>query len=113
MQAITRVRELDLVNGDVIASLGWAFYQQGRYAEALKELKREVSLAKQDPVFLDPLADAYIEAGRAADAISAWERALKGDVDSGVAGTIKKKLDDARDKIHRSKGGDRPKAEQK
>jgi tetratricopeptide (TPR) repeat protein len=113
VQLIKRALDLDPENGYFIDSLGWAYYQQGRYADALKELQRAVSLAKEDPVILDHLADAYIKVGRADDAITAWERALKGDVESGVAGTIKKKLDDARDKVRRSKGGDRPKAEQK
>ena len=34
-------------------------------------------------------------------------------LEPSVAGPIKKKLDDAREKARRSKGGDRPKAEQK
>ena len=105
--------DLDPENGYFIDSLGWAYYQQGRYADALKELQRAVSLAKEDPVILDHLADAYIKTGRTDDAITVWERALKADADSSTAGAIKKKLDEARDKARRSKGGDRPKAEQK
>jgi len=113
VQLIKRALDLDPENGYFIDSLGWAYYQQGRYADALEELQRAVSLAKEDPVILDHLADAYIKTGRTDDAITVWERALKGDVDNGVAGTIKKKLNDARDKARRSKGSDRPKAEQK
>ena len=113
VQLIKRALDLDPENGYFIDSLGWAYYQQGRYADALNELQRAVSFAKEDPVILDHLGDAYIKTGRTDDAITTWERALKRDVDSSVAETIKKKLDDARDKARRSKGGDRPKAEQK
>src|ERR1700687_6049679 len=91
----------------------WAISQPARYADAPKELQRAVSFAKEDPVILDHLADAYIKTGRTDDAITVWERALKADADNSVAGSIKKKLAEARDKARRSKGGDRPKAEQK
>ncbi len=60
VQLIKRALDLDPENGYFIDSLGWAYYQQGRYADALKELQRAVSLAKEDPVILDHLADAYI-----------------------------------------------------
>jgi tetratricopeptide (TPR) repeat protein len=116
VQLIKRALDLDPQNGYFIDSLGWAYYQQGRYAEALTELQRAVGLAKEDPVILDHLADAFIKNGRTDDAIATWERALKADkpdTEAAVYDSVKKKLGEAQEKVRRSKGGDRPKAEQK
>jgi tetratricopeptide (TPR) repeat protein len=114
VQLIKRALDLDPQNGYFVDSLGWVYYQQGRYAEALNELQRAVSLAKEDPVILDHLADAYIKTGRTDDAIATWERALKvdkPDTEATVYDSVKKKLGEAQEKLRRSKGGDRPKAE--
>jgi cytochrome c-type biogenesis protein CcmH/NrfG len=81
----------------------------------MTELQRAVSLAKEDPVILDHLADAYIKNGRTDDAVATWERALKADkpdTEPAVFESVKKKLADAQEKVRRSKGGDRPKAQQ-
>lgn len=58
-------------------SLGWAYYQLGRYGEAVKEL--EAAVAGDDPsgVVLEHLGDAYAKIGEATEARSLWDRALK------------------------------------
>ena len=55
---IRKALELEPENGYYIDSLGWAFFQQGRYNEALRELKRAVELTrgKEDAVIYDHLA---------------------------------------------------------
>src|SRR5205814_992780 len=78
-----------------IDSLGWAYYQQGRYPEALKELKRAVEKAKEpDPVIYDHLGDAYLKNGLQVEALTAWEKALQLDP---ALGEVKKKFDDLKD----------------
>ena len=105
--------DLDPENGFFIDSLGWAYYQQGRYPDALRELQRAVSLAKEDPTILDHLGDALLKTGRTEEAIATWERALKADAENTISESVKKKIADAREKARRAKGADRPKAEQK
>jgi tetratricopeptide (TPR) repeat protein len=115
VQMIKRALDLDPQNGYFVDSLGWAYYQQGRYPEALTELQRAVSLAKEDPVILDHLADAYIKNGRTEEAVATWERALKADkpdTEPAVYEAVKRKLDEVQERSRRSKAGDRPKAQQ-
>src|SRR5256712_2609732 len=101
MQFISKALDLEPDNGYFIDSLGWAYYQQGRYLEALKELKRAVEKAKEpDPVIYDHLGDAYLKNGLEAEALAAWEKALQ--LDPAAEG-VKKKIDDL-------KGGRRAKS---
>jgi Flp pilus assembly protein TadD len=52
-------------NGYFVDSLGWVFYQMGRYDEAARELERAVELTREeDPTILEHLGDAYRKAGR-------------------------------------------------
>ncbi len=109
---IQKALAIEPENGYFIDSLGWAYYQQGKYPEALRELQRAVRLAKDDPVLYDHLGDAYIKNGMAAEAIAAWEHSLQMESKGPTAETVQKKLDEARDNQLRAKGG-APKAEQK
>ena len=63
VQLIEKALELEPKNGYYVDSLGWAFYQQGRYPEALRELKRAVELAKDDAVIFEHLGDASLKTG--------------------------------------------------
>ncbi len=63
IQLIEKALEIEPENGYFIDSLGWAYYQQGRYPEALRELKRAVERAKDDPVIFEHLGDAYAKNG--------------------------------------------------
>jgi tetratricopeptide (TPR) repeat protein len=55
-------------------SLGWGYYQEGRFADAVREL---TLAAKQDlaGVILDHLGDAHLKAGDQAKAREAWQKA--------------------------------------
>jgi Flp pilus assembly protein TadD len=109
---IKKALALEPENGYFVDSLGWAYYQQGKYPEALHELQRAVGLAKDDPVLYDHLGDAYVKNGMLPEAITAWERSLQVDAKGPTAETVQKKLNEARDNQMRAKGG-APKAEQK
>ena len=58
---------------------GWAYYQQGRYGDAVRELRRAVELTrgKEDAVIYDHLGEAYLKAGDEPAALSAWEKSLE------------------------------------
>jgi len=108
VKLIAKALDLEPENGYFIDSLGWAYYQQGKYGDALRELKRAVERAKDDPVILEHLGDAYMKNGLDSEAVVVWERALKLDP---AADGVKKKLDDLQDRRGRAKS-DRTKASQ-
>ena len=59
-------------------SLGWAYYQMGRYAEAVEELKKAVAAGGDEPdgVILDHLGDAYDKLGQADKARETWQKSV-------------------------------------
>ncbi|MBN1517011.1 tetratricopeptide repeat protein [Candidatus Sumerlaeota bacterium] len=63
--------------GHIMDSLGWVYYQQGRYEEAVSWLERAVDSSARDSVLFDHLGDAYSKLGRNADAINAWRQSLQ------------------------------------
>ena len=108
IQMIGKALDLEPENGYFIDSLGWAYYQQGRYVDALRELKRAVEKAKEDPVIFDHLGDAYAKNGFEEDALVAWEKSLT--LDPASDG-VRKKVEDTRERLRRAKG-ERSKASQ-
>ncbi len=61
LELVQHALALEPENGYFIDSLGWVYYQQGRYPEALRELQRAADRAKDDPVIFDHLGDAYLK----------------------------------------------------
>ncbi|MBU6235320.1 MAG: tetratricopeptide repeat protein [Alphaproteobacteria bacterium] len=57
-------------------SLGWVYYRQGDYTQAIILLERAVSLKPYDPVLNGHLGDVYHKAGRTLEARYQWQRAL-------------------------------------
>lgn len=55
-------------------SLGWGYYQLGRYADAARELAQAAE-KESSGVILDHLGDAYLKAGDGAKAREAWQKA--------------------------------------
>lgn len=77
-QLIRRALEIDQTNGAYIDSLGWLFYRQGRYEEALRELKRAVEyLPAPDAVVFDHIGDTYAKLGKMSEAVLYWNKALQ------------------------------------
>jgi len=75
-------------------SLGWGYYQLGRFADAVREL---ALAADKEPhgVILDHLGDAHSKAGEAAKARAAWQKAveaLEKEGDKERLELVKKKL---------------------
>lgn len=72
---VERALTLDPNNGYFIDSRGWIYYQQGRYEEAVADLKRAASIV-EDAVILEHLGDAYLKIGESGPARAAYEQAL-------------------------------------
>jgi len=73
---IRKALELDPNNGAYLDSLGWFYFKKGKVAEALKELKKAVSLL-DDPVIYDHLGEAYLKSSDIENARLNWQKALK------------------------------------
>ena len=79
-------------NGAIVDSLGWVYFQLGRYQEAVVHLERAASLAPVDPVINDHLGDAFWAVGREIEARFQWQRALSFDPEQEETLRIRDKL---------------------
>ena len=79
-------------SGAIVDSLGWVFFQLGRYEEAVVQLERAASLEPVDPVINDHLGDAFWAVGREIEARFQWQRALSFDPEEDEALRIRDKL---------------------
>lgn len=77
-------------NAAYLDSLGWAFYQLGRYAEALPPLEKATAGEEPDGVLLDHLGDVYSKLQQPEKAVAAWRRAAAALEKSGEIETLEK-----------------------
>jgi tetratricopeptide (TPR) repeat protein len=74
--AIKRALQFDPGNGAYLDSMGWVQYRQGKFEQALENLKRAVqNLSREDAVVFEHLGDAYLKLNRMPQAIEAWQKA--------------------------------------
>ncbi|MEO0753682.1 MAG: tetratricopeptide repeat protein [Pseudomonadota bacterium] len=89
---LERAAELRPSAGEIIDSLGWAYYRLGRIDEAIAQLERAVSLSPTSFAANDHLGDAYWRAGRHLEATFQWERALSLGPAEDMADGLRQKL---------------------
>lgn len=65
------------VDSHIIDSMGWAFYLQGEYKQAVELLEQAAEITPQDPTINEHLGDAYWRVGREIEARFQWSRALQ------------------------------------
>jgi tetratricopeptide (TPR) repeat protein len=78
-EAMTMIQSAAAVSpqsGAIQDSLGWGYYRQGRFPEAVAALEQAVELEPADPRINDHLGDAYWRAGRRTEAVFQWRRVL-------------------------------------
>ena len=63
-------------SGYIIDSLGWVYFQKGKYDEALKYLEKAASLVPNDPTIFEHLGDVYFKKGMYKESIEMYEKAL-------------------------------------
>lgn len=96
-QLIQRALELEPGNGAYMDSLGWLYYKQGKYSEALVELQRAAeALPEPDAVVYEHIGDACDKLGKTAEAVLYWQKALNLDPDNKELAT---KLDKSAEKV--------------
>jgi tetratricopeptide (TPR) repeat protein len=93
MELILRAVQLRPNDGYFIDSLGWAYYRQHKYNEAVKHLERAVELKPEDPVINDHLGDAFWRVGRKLEANYQWKQALSLKPEPDDEKRIKKKIE--------------------
>jgi len=63
-------------SGEMIDSLGWAYYRLGDYKNAVENLEQAINLEPAIPEVNDHLGDAYWRVGRKTEAQFQWRRVL-------------------------------------
>ena len=94
-QALTmleKARSLRPYDGYIVDSVGWAYYQLGRYEDAAKTLEAAVLLVPGDPTINDHLGDALWRAGRRIEARFQWNHAITFSDDDTDKAAIERKL---------------------
>ena len=89
-EMILKALQLKPGNGYILDSLGWVYFKQSRYSEALKYLKQAVAALPEDATITEHLGDVYQALKRPQDAVGAYRRALEANPGSA---TLKEKID--------------------
>ncbi|MDF1749258.1 MAG: tetratricopeptide repeat protein [Alphaproteobacteria bacterium] len=86
-------------DGNIVDSLGWAYYRLGDYSEAVAQLERAIQLLPSEPVINDHLGDAYWKVGRRFEARYQWSHALTLDPDDTLRASVEEKLEKGLDAV--------------
>jgi tetratricopeptide (TPR) repeat protein len=89
---LEKARPLRPYDGYIVDSVGWAYYQLGRYDEAARTLEAAVLLVPGDPTINDHLGDAFWRAGKHIDARFQWNHAITFSDNADDKTTIERKL---------------------
>jgi tetratricopeptide (TPR) repeat protein len=111
---IHRAVVADPTNGAYLDSLGWAYFKQGKLAEAQQYLEQAVSHSNDDPTILGHLGDLYAKIGQRdraektwEKALSQWQKALPADYEADKVSALESKLKNLKRHLaQKSPGGD-------
>lgn len=93
LDLILRAVSLEPDNGAYVDSLGWTYYQLGRYNEAKEQLEWAVRLVGDDATLQEHLGATYAKLGETEKARTAFEKALSLEKKPARKGEIQKQLD--------------------
>jgi tetratricopeptide (TPR) repeat protein len=99
MDLIKKAVELRPNDGDIVDSLGWAYYRLGKYPEATTELERAVELKPESWEINDHLGDVYWKTNRKLEAKFQWLHALTLEITDEKRKTIERKLTEGLEKV--------------
>jgi tetratricopeptide (TPR) repeat protein len=99
MDLIKKAVELRPNDGDIVDSLGWAYYRLGKYPEATTELERAVELKPQSWEINDHLGDVYWKTNRKLEAKFQWLHALTLEIEPEKRIQIERKINEGLEKI--------------
>jgi tetratricopeptide (TPR) repeat protein len=89
---IQRAVDADPQSGEIIDSLGWAYYRLGDYKTAVEKLEQAITLEPGIPEVNDHLGDAYWRVDRKTEAQFQWRRVLSLDPDAKLKARVAAKL---------------------
>ena len=96
-ELIKKAVRLEPTSGYFADSLGWAFFRQNNFDDAVLWLEKAIQLTPTDPLIADHLGDAYWKVGRWLEARYKWQQALDMGIEDKYAVIIKKKMTDGLD----------------
>ncbi|MCC7300305.1 MAG: tetratricopeptide repeat protein [Verrucomicrobia bacterium] len=82
LKLVHKALAIDPENGAFLDTLGWIYYMQGRYTEALTELQKAKSIVQNDSTVWEHLGDTYLKLNNRDEASKHWKKALELDPDS-------------------------------
>lgn len=74
LEYVLRALQLEPENGAYIDTLGWIYYQQKRYEDAIKQLIKANERLPNDPTIVDHIGDAYLALNKIDEASSWWKQ---------------------------------------
>jgi Flp pilus assembly protein TadD len=89
---IQRAVSAEPQSGEIIDSLGWAYYRLGDYKDAVEKLETAVTLDPGIAEVNDHLGDAYWRVGRKTEAAFQWRRVLSVGPDAKLKASVERKL---------------------
>lgn len=91
-ELVTRAAELSPQNGSILDSVGWGYFKQGQYDQAIRWLEDAVARSPADPTINWHLGDAYARHGQSLLARFQWRRALELSQDADETALIEERL---------------------
>jgi tetratricopeptide (TPR) repeat protein len=79
-------------SGEIVDSLGWAYYRLGDYKTAVEKLEQAITLQPGIPEVNDHLGDAYWRVGRKTEAEYQWRRVLTLEPEPKLKARVEAKL---------------------
>ena len=103
---VQRALKEEPFNGAYLDSLGWIYYKQNKFDEAMATLRKALERDSHDPTIHSHLGDVYTKLGRNEQAASEWEkslsewrRSLPADVEPEKIAEVEKKLGQAKHRV--------------
>ena len=96
-QLLNRALAVEPTNPAFLDSLGWVYYRQGRFREALVKITHALNQQPEDAVMFDHLGDIHLALGDVPKALDAWRKSAK----------IDPKNQEVQEKIRRHEGAGR------
>jgi len=87
LKYVTRALELDKDNGAYVDTLGWIYYQQRKYKEALAQIMKASKLITDDPTVIDHLGDVLNALGDKEQAMAHWKKSFLTDSKNDAVAT--------------------------
>jgi tetratricopeptide (TPR) repeat protein len=92
LEFVTRALKHEPRNGAYLDTLGWVYYQQAKYPQALEQIQKASTIIKDDPVITDHLGDIFKALNDIEKAIMHWKRSFMLDPENkAVAGKLREK----------------------